>query len=157
MTPGHGTRPRNNIARKVLLPTRSNYDRRRLAVINPFHPTCPRTPMNLANLLPAWSTPSFESTAKQAIRALDPNLLPLQQGLTHSSTASAEQLDVRIISATASDDQLRIKAGLFYTGIIAGCNCSDDPSSVEPINEYCEVLFEIDRRNGAATVSLLPD
>lgn len=113
--------------------------------------------MQLQRILTAWSTPEFESIARQEIRSLNPYLLPLQQGLSHSSTASANHLDVRIISAIASDTQFKVKAGLFYTGIIAGCSCSDDPTPQDEINEYCEVLFEIDRDSGMATVSLLPD
>ncbi len=113
--------------------------------------------MQLEKILAAWSTAEFESVARQEILALNPDLLPLQQGLSHSNTASANRLDVRIISVAASDNQLRLKAGLFYTGIIAGCSCSDDPTPLDEINEYCEVLFEIDRQSGAATVSLLPD
>jgi hypothetical protein len=113
--------------------------------------------MLLDKILTAWSTAEFESVARQEILALNPDLLPLQQGLTHSNTASANRLDVRIINTSTTDDQLRLKAGLFYTGIIAGCSCSDDPTPQDEINEYCEVLFEIDRRSGAATVSLLPD
>lgn len=113
--------------------------------------------MQLQKTLNAWSSAAFDNIARQEIRALNPDLLPLQQGLSHSSTASAERLDVRIISVAASDHQLRLKAGLFYTGIIAGCSCSDDPTPQDEINEYCEVLFEIDRSSGAATVSLLSD
>lgn len=113
--------------------------------------------MLLNKTLAAWKTPTFDSICKAEIKQLDPDLLPLQQGLTHSNTANAASLSVRILSTRERPECLQIKAGLFYTGIIAGCSCADDPTPVDEINEYCEVRFEIDKRTGAATVTLLQD
>lgn len=113
--------------------------------------------MILNKTLAAWKTPDFEAVCKAEIKQLNPDLLPLQQGLTHSNTANADSLSVRILSATEQPDRLRIKAGLFYTGIIAGCSCADDPTPVDEINEYCEVRFEIDKQTGTASVMLLQD
>jgi hypothetical protein len=113
--------------------------------------------MHLKKTLDAWSNPDFDQVAIREIRALNPNALPLQQGLTHSGTVSEEGFDVRIIGASLTPNRLLVKAGLFYSGIIAGCSCSDDPSPVEPIPEYCEVVFAIDRDSGSATVELEPD
>jgi hypothetical protein len=72
---------------------------------------------------------------------LDTNLLPLQQGLTHSSHANADTLTVTIISSADQPDCIQVKAGLLYTGIIVGCSCADDPTPVDEINEYCEMQF----------------
>jgi hypothetical protein len=113
--------------------------------------------MLLNKTLAAWQTPAFNAVCMAEIKQLDANLLPLQQGLTHSNTANADSLSVRIISETELPDCLQIKAGLFYTGIIAGCSCADDPTPNDEINEYCEVRFEIDKRTSEATVTLLQD
>lgn len=113
--------------------------------------------MLLNETLAAWQTPAFNEIFKAEIKQLDPDLLPLQAGLTHSNTANADSLSVRILSTAELPACLQIKAGLFYTGIIAGCSCADDPTPVDEINEYCEVRFEIDKRTGAATVTLLQD
>ena len=113
--------------------------------------------MYLKNTLAAWNTPEFEAIAKQEILGLNPDLLPLQQGLSHSNTANADSLSVRIISTAEQPEKLQIKAGLFYTGIIAGCSCSDDPTPNDEMNEYCEVRIDIDRQTGEATVTLVPD
>ena len=113
--------------------------------------------MLLNKTLSAWQTPNFDAVCKAEIKQLNPDLLPLQQGLTHSNTANADSLSVRILSTTEQPDYLQIKAGLFYTGIIAGCSCSDDPTPVDEINEYCEVRFQIDKQTGEATVTLLQD
>jgi hypothetical protein len=113
--------------------------------------------IRLPQTLAAWQSPAFNSVLKNEIEHLDADLLPLQQGLTHSNTANAASLSVRILSATELPDCLQIKAGLFYTGIIAGCSCSDDPTPNNEINEYCEVRFVINKQTGEATVTLLQD
>ena len=56
-----------------------------------------------------------------------------------------------------ADDEgfIHVKAGIFYSGIIAGCSCADDPTPVDEQNEYCEVQFEINKKTAEATVALL--
>ncbi len=111
--------------------------------------------LQLSKALSAWPSPEFEAVLKDEIERLDADLLPLQQGLTQSSHARSDKLSARIISVVDEADCLRVKAGLFYTGIIAGCSCADDPTPVDEINEYCEVRFEIDKKTAMATVSLV--
>jgi len=113
--------------------------------------------IRLPNTLAAWQTPAFNAVLKDEIQHLDADLLPLQQGLSHSSVANADTLSVMIISVADQVHYIQVKAGLFYTGIIAGCSCADDPTPVDEINEYCEVRFEIDKQTGEATVTLLKD
>lgn len=111
----------------------------------------------LSKSLTAWRTPAFDAVLKDEIEHLDADLLPLQQGLSHSSHANADTLSVRIISVAEQPNCIQVKAGLFYTGIIAGCSCADDPTPVDEINEYCEVRFDIDKRTAETTVTLLQD
>ena len=42
-----------------------------------------------------------------------------------------------LLSASEDAGLLRVKAGIFYTGIIAGCSCADDPTPIDELNEYC--------------------
>lgn len=104
--------------------------------------------------LAAWQTPAFKTVMKAEIEALDADHLPLQQGLTQSSHARPETLSAMILGEDETAAFLSVRAGLFYRGIIAGCSCADDPTPVDEINEYCEVLIEIDRQTAAATISL---
>jgi hypothetical protein len=105
--------------------------------------------------LQAWNTDSFNMAFKQEISTLDKNLLPLQQGLKHSSIANGKNLTATVLSAEENNDSIIVKAGLFYTGIIAGCNCADDPTPIDGINEYCEVLFLINKQTAEASVTLI--
>lgn len=113
--------------------------------------------IQLSKTLHAWQSPDFDAVMKEEIERLDADLLPLQQGLTQSSHAKTDKLSARIISVIDEADCLRVKAGLFYTGVIAGCSCADDPTPVDEINEYCEVRFDIDKKTAETTVTLLRD
>ena len=103
----------------------------------------------------AWNTDAFNNIFIKEISALDENTLPLQQGLLYSSYANGDNLTATVLSKNSDENCLFIKAGLFYTGIIAGCNCADDPTPVDENNEYCEVLFTIDKKTAASSVSLI--
>ncbi len=105
--------------------------------------------------LKAWNTSAFNDVLKEEICSLDANSLPLQQGLSISNYANADNLSATILKVEDNDKTLLIKAGLFYTGIIAGCNCADDPTPVDENNEYCEVLFSINKTTAETTVSLI--
>lgn len=111
--------------------------------------------ITLPTSLQAWNTDSFNTILKEEISTLDKNLLPLQQGLKHSSIANGETLTATILSTEDNNDCIIVKAGLFYTGIVAGCNCADDPTPVDEINEYCEVLFSINKQTAEASITLI--
>lgn len=112
-----------------------------------------RFPRSLA----ARQTPDFKATLKAEIEGLDVGLLPLQQGLSRSSHVSADRVGATILRVEEAAGCIRVKAGLFYTGIIAGCSCADDPTPVDDLTEYCEVWFEIDAATGEGQVRLLEE
>ena len=105
--------------------------------------------------LQAWGTEIFNDVLKNEIGGLDTSLLPLQQGLQYSSIDNGENLSVMIVKTVDDMDNILVTAGLFYTGIIAGCNCADDPTPVDENNEYCEVLFCINKITTVTTVTLI--
>ena len=105
--------------------------------------------------LNAWRTPAFEEVVKREIENVDAKLLPLQQGLSHSSYASEESFSVVVLGFTGSGASIRVKAAIFYTGLIPGCSCADDPTPEEAYPESCEVLFDIDTTTAETTVTLL--
>lgn len=105
--------------------------------------------------LEAWDTPSFNAVLKQEVCSLDPKLLPLQQGLQNSSYAVDDKLSITILEVKEDAANLIVKAGLLYNGIIAGCSCADDPTPTDETNEYCDVLFYINKQTAEATVTLV--
>jgi hypothetical protein len=113
--------------------------------------------IRLTDTLNAWGTPGFEAALKQEIEQLDADRLPLQQGLSTSSHAFDNKLKAMVIGVSEEKDCLRARVGIFYTGIIAGCSCADDPTPVGENNEYCEVQLDIDKATAETTVTLLMD
>jgi len=111
--------------------------------------------IKLPQTVQAFNSPDFKKIAKKEIQNTDPKLLPLQQGLSHSSYATDTAISVIILNFDEEKDTLQIKTGIFYSGIIAGCSCSDDPTPVDEQNEYCELQFEINKKTAETSVKLL--
>jgi hypothetical protein len=109
----------------------------------------------LQQSLNAWNTSEFESIFKQEIQQMNQESLPLQQGLTQSSRVSDDDISVVILNTSEDDTMIHVKTGIFYSGIIAGCSCADDPTPQDTITEYCEVQFDIDRLTGETGINLL--
>jgi len=103
------------------------------------------------------TAPNFKSIAKNDIQDINPALLPLQNGLSFSSYVGQNPFSAVILNVAEKTDFICIKTGIFYTGIIAGCSCSDDPSPTDEQNEYCELLFAINKKTAEAKVTLLND
>jgi hypothetical protein len=117
------------------------------------YPAMPRLPESLN----AWNTPGFRDVLKREIEQLDAAELPLQQGLTRSSHVSDRPFQAMIIGVREEAALIRVKAGIFYIGIIAGCSCADDPTPIDELNEYCVLQFDIDRTTADTTVTLLEE
>ncbi len=103
----------------------------------------------------AWGTDAFNIILKKELCSINPDLLPLQQGLTQSNYAISKNLSATILSIKSDNNYIQVKAGLFYTGVISGCSCADDPTPIDEINEYCDVLLRIDKKTAEATVTLI--
>lgn len=111
--------------------------------------------IRLSQSLRAWGSPEFQDVLKKELEQLDAGQLPLQQGLTTSSHALAGEFSVMITRVSEMATVICVRAGIFYTGITAGCNCADDPTPVEGQSEYCEVQIDIDKLTAEAVVMLL--
>ena len=114
--------------------------------------------IRLEAALKAWSSDNnFQDVVKLEIEQLDGALMPLQQGLSKGSHVAAEPFKVMIISTSEETDSLLVKAGIFYSSVIAGCNCADDPTPADTLSEYCVVQFTIDKTTAETGVQLIKD
>ena len=113
--------------------------------------------IRLSRSLAACGTPELRDTLRQEIEALGAGDLPLQQGLSAGSYALDRDLRVMILAVAEEPASIRVRAGVFFSSIIAGCSCADDPTPIDEQSEYCEVHLDIDRANGETTVALWPD
>jgi len=113
--------------------------------------------IRLSRTLQAWGRPDFRAVLKAEIEQLEASQLPLQQGLSASSHVLDDKFSVMVIGVDDEDDvaTIRVRVGIFFSGVIAGCSCADDPTPVEAQNEYCEMQLSIDRRTAEATFAVL--
>lgn len=108
----------------------------------------------LNRTLAAWGTDAFRQTCKSELEQLAVTQLPLQQALRIGSHVVDKPLGAMVIATRESDSHLEVKAGIFFTSLIAGCSCADDPTPVEEQNEYCEMTFHIDKLTATADARL---
>ncbi|MCB1735290.1 MAG: hypothetical protein H6981_08215 [Gammaproteobacteria bacterium] len=111
----------------------------------------------LIKTLAAIGEAGFQQTLKAELEALSDGELPLQAGLMHSSHVGSAPPQVTVLAFDAQARPIAARVGVFYTGVIAGCNCADDPTPVDEQNEYCELEVLIDADTGAATIRLRAD
>ena len=76
--------------------------------------------IKLEKTLLAYNTADFNAVAKNEITHLDASLLPLQQGLSLSSYVGKSPFSITLLNISDDADSIKLKVGVFYTGIIAG-------------------------------------
>jgi hypothetical protein len=113
--------------------------------------------IRLTETLNAWGTPDFKDILKKEIEQIDAEQLPLQQGLSTGSYAIDDKFNVMIIGVSEAAGSIRVKVGIFYSGIIAGCSCADDPTPVNEESEYCVVQLDINKLTAETTIALLAE
>lgn len=112
--------------------------------------------LQLPQVALAFGTSAFNDVLKAAIEQLPRDALPLQQGLRATSYVVDKKISAMVLAVSDSEHAVCTKVGIFYTGIVAGCSCADDPTPINEENEYCELRLEIDKATGATSVTLLP-
>ena len=111
--------------------------------------------IRLTNSLNTWGSPAFENSFRDEIEALDSEHLPLQQGLTQSSYVSDSGFSIVMLNSFDTAGVIQVKTGVFYSGVIAGSCCSDDPTPLNEQTEYCEMQVEISKSTAEAKITLL--
>jgi hypothetical protein len=109
--------------------------------------------MHLPDSASAWGMADYPAVLKREL-AEHMDELPLQQALTGTSAVADESITVVLLDARANETRIHAKVGIFFGGILAGCSCADDPTPVEPQNEYCELQLTLDRSTGQAAVEM---
>ena len=113
--------------------------------------------IRLDKSLRAWGGADFEAILKREVEMLGADNLPLQQGLSGSSYVAESPITMMIHRVAEMENVIRIKAGIFYQGIIGGCSCADDPTPTGENNEYCEVQIDIDKTTAVTAVALITE
>lgn len=109
--------------------------------------------IRLPATLHAWGTSAFAEVLKRELAA-QAAALPLQQAAAATSVVLDTAPEIMFIGGEAEEGGLRVRIGVFFVGIVAGCNCADDPTPAEPQPEYCELELVIDGTTAGAAVRL---
>jgi hypothetical protein len=107
----------------------------------------------LPELLKYWNTPDFEPKLFQALKQLEPYHLPLKQVARFSGLFVQDTLQFSILAKQETQQQLKLKLGVFYQEISTMCPCSgQEPEKMEG---HVEIEMTIDRQHGLINFSIL--
>lgn len=110
----------------------------------------------LKNSIQAWGKPEFGKVFKQEFEQLPIESLPLQQALQFSNAVASNGFSVMLLEKFEVPGYIQLRIAVLYQGVVAGCNCADDPTHQEFNNEYCELAVQINQAT-AETSICLPD
>ena len=110
--------------------------------------------MQLTQSLKHWGTSSFDQILKAELENLPADTLPLYQATTQGGIVDSSNISASILSSHANENEIHIRTGIFFSEIVAGCNCNDPPME---INGYCLLGVFIDRRSGETSFAIIPD
>lgn len=113
--------------------------------------------IHLNKALAAWGQKDFQAVLRSELERLPHDTLPLQQGLRYSSYVSDEPFQVMLLRVNEDQTEILAVARLFYSGIIAGCSCADDPTPLDTQTESCLLQLCLDKRDASVRFMLLPD
>jgi hypothetical protein len=94
----------------------------------------------------------LEKALKHELEHLPAGTLPLEKGTSRGGFVDDSDISVTVISVKQNENSVQAKVGVFFTEIIVGCGCGDDPM---PENAYCEMLINIDRTTSSAKFEVI--
>ncbi len=111
--------------------------------------------VRLERALAAWGQPGFEAQLVSELALLDSRTLLLDAGMRAGSYVTDSPIRVIVKQAGDAGASLRVEVAVFFKSVIAGCSCADDPTPQDELDEFCELLLDIDKLTAVATISLL--
>jgi hypothetical protein len=106
----------------------------------------------ILDTLPAISAAGFGQALKSRLENLPAGSLPLEQGTSQGGYVDDSDISVVVISVSEKKGRIQGKIGVFFTEIVVGCGCGDDPF---PINAYCELQISLDINTAEAKFEVI--
>ena len=99
-----------------------------------------------------WESDTFTQTLKSELENLETSIIPLDKGTSQGGYVDDSNITATVLRV--SDDMTTIHAhvGIFFTEIVVGCGCGDDPM---PTNAYCEMQIDIDKATGESAFIII--
>jgi hypothetical protein len=110
--------------------------------------------LRLPDSLLAWGSSSFEQTLKQEIENLAAGTLPLHHGVSQGGKVDDSKITAIVLRVADESSTLDAHVGIFFSEIIGGCSCGDDPQTQ---NAYCEMHVCIEKPTARAVFTVIPE
>lgn len=95
---------------------------------------------------------AIEKVLKRELEGLPSGTLPLHRCTSRGGYVDDSAISATVIKVEQGVDRVRCKVGIFFTEIITGCGCGDDPF---PENAYCELMVSIDKSTAEAEFEII--
>lgn len=89
-----------------------------------------------------------------ALAELPVEQLPLQAGCNQGGMIDADDLVISVLEMQRRPQKLSARVGVFFTELVGGCNCHDDPSRS---NAYCVLEVAIDGDRDSLSLRAVAD
>jgi len=106
----------------------------------------------ILDALPLPSSADYGQALKQCLENLPAGTLPLDQGTNQGGYVDDRDISVTVITVSEKQGRVQAKVGVFFTEIIVGCGCGDDPF---PVNAYCEMQIRLDKNTAEAEFEVI--
>ncbi len=107
----------------------------------------------LLNAIQQWRSGAFEKALKNELENTQSHALPLEKGTSQGGYVDDSNISVTVLNHEDRENKIQVKVGIFFTEVITGCGCGDDPM---PVNAYCEMLISIDKMTAEAIFEVIP-
>ena len=108
----------------------------------------------LTKSLRSRGSESFRETLKSEIESLANGTLPLDKGCSRGGYADGREIAVTILDVKQGERFLRARVGVFFSEVVAGCSCGDDPLTE---SAYCEMEVAIDKESAEAEFMVISE
>ncbi len=90
----------------------------------------------------AWESPGFQDVLRQLLEQQALDLFGIERATSHGGRLVPEDISVGMLRMEDDGQARRLKVAVFFTERVGGCNCADDPFTV---NGYCERWVTLER------------
>jgi len=110
--------------------------------------------LRLTESLRRQGSEAFRDTLKDELESLANGSLPLDKGCSRGGYADDREMAVTILDVTQGDRFIRARVGVFFSEVVAGCSCGDDPLTE---SAYCEMEVAIDKESAEAEFMVISE
>ena len=106
----------------------------------------------LPDTLAAWPKAHFAATLEEELLRADPVVRLRLDRLLHHGTHVVGTPRFIVLGSEADAAGVQVRLGVFLRSVLAGCACADDPTPMDTMDEYGELVLRIDRASARVDV-----